>query len=316
MPHVLVAGPLHPAGIECLAAAPGITYRHVTSRDPAAYVSHVGDADGLVLRTQPLTAATVAIAPKLRIVSRNGVGYDTVEVEALTERGIPLAVVGDVNTAAVAEHAMMLLLAASRDLVNSANRLRTGDWLHRDEYRSRELDAKTLLIIGFGRIGRQLARYASAFGVRILAFDPWLPSFAFSGAERISDLHVGLESADLVSIHVPGTDRPILDVAAISRLKPGAIIVNTARGNVVDEAALAAALSEGRVGAAGIDVFSTEPPPPDHPLLALDSVIATPHSAGLTAECARRMARAAVQNVLDCLDGRLDPGLVVNPVKA
>ncbi len=312
MPHVVVAGPLHPAGLDVLAAAPGVSFVHETSRDPAAFSSHIGEADGLVLRTQPLTRSIVDMAPELRIVSRNGVGYDAVDIAALNERDIALAVVGDVNSATVAEHTVMLMLAASRRLFKSAVRLREGDWLYRDELESRELNGKNLLIIGFGRIGRRVARIATALEMSVFAYDPFIGSDHFDGAKRVSSLNDGLRDADVISLHIPATDIQILDSSAFRHMKPGVVIVNAARGSVVDETALLNAVTDGRVGAVGLDVFAEEPPAFDNPLLSHQSVIATPHSAGLTEECARRMARKAAQNVLDFLEGKLDPSLIVN----
>ena len=312
MPHVVVAGPLHEAGIDVLQSATDVTFVHETSRDPTAYVAHMEAADGLVLRTQTLNRSIVAKAPRLKVVSRNGVGYDAVDVAALDERGIALAVVGDLNAATVAEHTIMLMLAASRRLVKSANLLRDGDWLHRDDLEPRELHGKRLLIIGFGRIGRRVARIAEALGMTVLAHDPFVDADGFDGATPITKLDDGLAVADVISLHIPATDSQILDARSFSRMKPGVVIVNAARGSIIDEAALLEALEDGRVGAAGLDVFGTEPPPADHPLIAHQSVVATPHSAGLTEECATRMARKAAQNVLDYLAGTLDPSLIVN----
>ena len=313
MPHVVVAGPLHEAGIDVLQSAPDVTFVHETSRDPTAYVAHMEAADGLVLRTQTLNRSIVAKAPRLKVVSRNGVGYDAVDVAALDERGIALAVVGDLNAATVAEHTIMIMLAASRRLVKSANLLRDGDWLHRDDLEPRELNGKNLLIIGFGRIGRRVARIAEALGMTVLAHDPFVDADGFDGATPITKLDDGLAVADVISLHIPATDSQILDARSFSWMKPGVVIVNAARGSIIDEVALLEALEDGRVGAAGLDVFGTEPPPADHPLISHQSVVATPHSAGLTEECATRMATKATQNVLDYLAGTLDPSLIVNP---
>jgi D-3-phosphoglycerate dehydrogenase len=315
MAHVVVTGPIHPAGVALLERADGVTWDYVTDPDPAAYVAHLAEADGLVLRTQPLTEAILAEAPRLRIVSRHGVGYDAVDTAALDRRDIPLAIVGDVNSRTVAEHALMLLLAASRILVQSATLTRRGDWGHRNDFGPREAHGRTLLIVGFGRIGRHLAAMARAVGCTIVAYDPHLPDTAFDGVRRATDLKAALAEADLVSVHVPKTDGALIGAAEIAGMKPDAVIVNTARGGVVDEAALAEALGAGRLRAAALDVLVQEPPPADHPLLQLDNCIVTPHSAGLTAECAARMAAVAVQNVLDHFAGRLDPALVVNAAR-
>ncbi|MBP9181913.1 MAG: hydroxyacid dehydrogenase [Fuscovulum sp.] len=314
MPHVLVAGKLHPAGLDLLRAAGGVTFDHVEEISEASYQPHLPQADALVIRTQPLTAASLARAPGLRIVSRHGVGYDAVDVDALTARGIPLCIVGDVNSSGVAEHAMMLILAATHRLIAADRATRAGNWAWRNGLQTREVAGKRLLIVGFGRIGQKLAALAGAFGMEVHAHDPYLPASAWPGlVRRAPDLGPALAQADAVSLHLPRADRPVLGAAELAALKPGAIVVNTARGGLLDEAALAAALRSGHLGGAGIEVFGAEPPGPDHPLFGLDQAVLTPHNAALTVECAERMAIASVQNVLDFLAGRLDPALVVNP---
>jgi len=311
MRHVLVAGKVHPSGTAVLEAAEGVTFEVVDDPDPAAYLPRLPDAQGLLLRTQPLTAAHIAAAPRLSVVARHGVGFDAVDVDALSARGIPLAIVGDVNSRAVAEHAMMLILAARRRLVESATALRAGDWNHRNAFASREVDGATLLVVGFGRIGRQLARLAAAFGMRIVVHDPFADA-ATVEHEMAADLGAALAGADVVSIHVPKTGGALIGRDEIARMKADAVIVNTARGGLVDEAALLEALDGGHLGAAGLDVFEAEPPAPGDPLVAHPRVVATPHSAGLTAECAERMAVVAARNIVDHFAGRLDPALVVN----
>lgn len=313
MPHVVVAGRVHPSGLAVLEKAEGVTFESVTDPDPAAYLPRLPQADGVLLRTQPLTEEHLATAPRLAIVSRHGVGYDAVDVAALTARRIPLAVVGDVNSRTVAEHAMMLILAASRRLGEQHMRLKAGDWAHRNAFSGREVDGKTLLIVGFGRIGRNLAARAEPFGINILVHDPFVDPATVTHPVA-ADLRAGLEQADIVSLHVPKTgDGPLIGPDEIAAMKAHAVIVNTARGGLVDEAALLEALNADRLGAAGLDVFEAEPPAPDDPLIAHPRVVATPHTAGLTAECAERMAVVAARNIVDRFAGRLDRALVVNP---
>ena len=313
MPHVLVAGKLYPAGIALLEGDSAVSYDYVAAADPEAYIPYMARAEALIIRTQALTAETIALAPKLRIVSRHGVGFDAIDVAALDARRIPLAIVGDVNSRAVAEHAMMLLLASARRLTKSARALRGGDWVHRSDFEARELDGKTLLIIGFGRIGRRLAVLAQSFGMRVMARDPYLdPDSLGVGIEAVPHLHRALQESDFISLHAPRGYGVLLGRAEFEAMKPGVVIVNTARGSLIDEEALIAALAAGKVGAAGLDVLEVEPPSTDHPLFGFDNVIVTPHSAGLTEECARRMAQASVQNALDYFRGELDPALVVN----
>lgn len=313
MPHVLVAGKLHPSGIALLRDAPDVTFDYVEEVSEPSYAPLIGGADGLVIRTQPLSAATVALGGKLRIVSRHGVGYDSVDLPSLNARGITLAVVGDVNSISVAEQAMMLMLAAAKRALRADRSIRSGDWGWRNRLEQSELWGKRLLVVGYGRAGRHLARMAEPFGMEIRAFDPFLAAHGWpEGKVAPAELAEGLAWADFVSVHAPKTDRPVIGAAEFAHLRPGAIIVNTARGGVVDEPALIDALREGRVVAAGLDVFEDEPPAADNPLLSMDQVIVSPHIAGLTAECAERMAIESVRNVLNFFEGRLDPALVVN----
>lgn len=318
MPHLLIAGKIHPSGIDLLKAAPGITFDYVEEISEPSYMPLIGRADGLVIRTQPLSAATVAKGERLRIVSRHGVGYDSVDLPSLNDRGIALAVVGDVNSVSVAEQAMMLLLAAAKRAIRGDRAVRGGDWDWRNRFEQGELWKKRLLIVGFGRSGRHVARMAAGFGMEVRAFDPFLvrQGWPEGPVAPFADLAEGLAWADLVSVHAPKTDRPVIGAAELAAAKPSAILVNTSRGGVVDEAALVAALREGRLAAAGLDVFEDEPPSPDNPLLAMDQVVLSPHIAGLTVECAERMAVASVQNVLDFFSGRIDPALVVNGAHA
>ena len=318
MPHVLVAGKLHPSGIALLRAAPGVTFDYVEEVSEPSYAGLIGRAEGLVIRTQPLSAATVARAERLRIVSRHGVGYDSVDLAALDARGIALAVVGDVNSVSVAEQAMALMLALAKRLRRADRAVRGGEWRWRDRLEPTELSGRRLLILGYGRAGRRLARMAAGFDMEIRAHDPFLAARGWpeGPAAPAPDLAEALGWADVVSVHAPKAARPLIGAAELAALKPSAFLVNTARGGVVDEPALIAALRAGRLAGAGLDVFDDEPPAPGNPLLAMEEVILSPHVAGLTAECGERMAVASVRNVLDFFEGRADPALIVNGVPA
>lgn len=313
MPHVLVAGKIDAAGLTILQQADGITFDYVEEVSEESYRPYLANADGLVIRTQPLTSASIEMAEKLRIVSRHGVGYDSVDLQALQARGIALAIVGDVNSQSVAEHTIGLLFALSKKTLASDAAVRNGDWAWRDRDRPFELAQKNLLVVGMGRIGRRVAELASRLGMSVRGYDPKLPDMAWPdlGYGRETDLHLALASADIVTVCVPKGDKPLIGAPELSAMKRTALLVNTARGGVVDEAALAAAISKGEIAGAGVDVFDDEPPLRSNPLLHSDRVIVSPHVAGLTVESARRMSIASVRNVLDYFEGRLDPDLLV-----
>ncbi len=314
MPQVLVAGKLHPVGRAVLDGAPNMSVRYIDEISEESYAPFIAEADALLIRTQPLSAETVAKADRLRIVSRHGVGYDAVDVAALTARGIPLAVCGDVNSYSVAEHACMMILACAKRAVRADASVRHGPWGWRNTLESQDLRGRSLLIAGFGRIGRHVAQMMAGFGMDIRAYDPWLARHGWPDGPvaAMDDLAEALAWADVVSISAPKGERPLIGAPELAMMKPGAILVNTARGGIVDEAALADALRSGHLGAAGLDVFEQEPPAPDHPLLQFDQLILSPHIAGVTEGAAERMAIGSAQNILDFLSGTLDPDLIVN----
>ncbi len=312
--HVLVAGKIHAAGIALLKQRSGVVVDLVEAVTTDAYLPHLANADAILIRTQPMTAAEIALAPKLQIVSRHGVGFDAIDVQALNARKIPLAIVGDVNSRAVAEHTLMLMLTAARRTVAHHVASTNGNWNERNRFDSTELDGKTLLVIGFGRIGRRVAELAKAFGMNVLAFDPYMTpeQMAAMGVFHVPVMNAALSSADYVTVHMPGGNGPMISTAELARMKSGAIIVNAARGGLVDEVALDAALRQRKLRAAALDVLAQEPPSPDHPLLSNPYLTISPHNAGLTEECAMRMGVSAAQNILDCFDGKLNRSLVVN----
>lgn len=315
MARVLVAGRIHQAGIAVLSEAGDVELTIVDDPAPGAFLPHLGETQGLLLRTQPLTAQHIAAAPDLKIVSRHGVGYDQVDVDALSARGIPLAIVGDVNARTVAEHCLALMLAGAKGLMTHDRETRAGNWRVREAFGARELDGKTLLIVGMGRIGTRVATLAGAFGMKVLGYDPYLSAQIIRerGAEPVDALVPALGQADYVSLHLPkSNDTPVMGAGELAAMKTGAFLVNAARGGLVDEAALIAALKAGALSGAGLDVFEREPPGADDPLFSAPGIVVSPHIGGLTQECAIRMARMAARNILAGLAGDLDRDLVVN----
>lgn len=317
MPRLLVAGKLHPAGEARIAdlRAGGVEVDYIQEISEAAFLPFIGSADALVLRTQPLTAETIAKAPRLKVVSRHGVGYDAVDVAALTARGIALTIVGDLNSASVAEQAMMFLLAASKRLLRADRAVRDpAGWGWRNRLGQQEISGKSLLIIGYGRSGRKLAKMAAGFDMQVRAHDPYLESLGWPDGpvSPVTDLAEGFAWADCISVHIPKSDRPILGADELALCKPGVIIANTARGGVVCETALQAALQNGQVHAAGLDVFEVEPPVDPMPFAGADNAILSPHIAGLTEEASERMALACVNNAMNYLNQTVDPSMIVN----
>jgi D-3-phosphoglycerate dehydrogenase / 2-oxoglutarate reductase len=243
----------------------------------------------------------------LRAVARIGVGYDAVDVEALTRRGIPLMTCNTDNSPTVSEYAFYMMLHLCKGGAHMDSIPRQGRWPQRYDVLPTELLGKLLLIIGFGRIGTRVAKRALAMEMAVEVYDPYVPAETVraTGCTPVPDLDAALPRADFVTLHCPKTPETagLFDAARIARMKPGARLINTARGGLVDEAALYAALAAGKLAGAGIDVFEVEPPPVSNALFALPNVIMAPHVAGVTVEAVSRMSEQTARNILSVLDG-------------
>jgi D-3-phosphoglycerate dehydrogenase len=261
-------------------------------------------------------AELIARCPDLLAICTPGAGYDVVDVTACNAAGVIVCNNSGPGAEAVAEHALGLMLALCKRIAQADRALRSGRAAEREAFRGSELRGKVLGLVGLGQIGRRLAELCrGAFAMTVLAYDPLLSAdqVAARGAEAV-ELDTLLARADFVALNCPLTPqtRGLVGRAQFARMKPGAFFVTTARGGVHDEAALLDALRSGRLAGAGLDVFEQEPPPADHPLLALDTVIATPHVAGITVEAGRELARAAAEQWLAIFAGAVPPRLV-NP---
>ncbi len=280
-----------------------------------AHVLHLSPARDEVPVAWHVTASLLAQCPELLLVSSGGAGYDTIDVDACTAAGVAVVNQAGGNAASVAEHTIGLLLAVTHRLAESDRLLRTRRGFAREHLMGREVRGKAIGLVGIGHVGTQVARIAAALGMRVLATDPNLTDdeIRARGAEPVDFLAL-LAAADVVSLHCPRLDSTIrmMDAAAFARMKPGSVFITTARGGIHDEAALHAALVGGHLAGAGLDVWETEPPPLDHPLLALDTVVATYHTAGVTHECRRNIAAIAADQILAVLDGERPPRLL-NP---
>ena len=314
MPHIVVAGLLHPSGRALLDRANGVSVTYISETSEASLAAEVAQADAVLLRTQPMTAPTIAKGGRLKIVSRHGVGYDAVDVNALSERGVALAVCGDVNSTTVAEHAAMMILATCKRLLRADASVRGGAWEWRNKLEARDVREQNLLLVGYGRIGRHTAAMMQVFGMNVRAHDPFLlkQGWPVDAVPSVRTLAEGLAWADVVSFSLPHTGKPLIGSDEFKQMRDGVVLINTARGGLIDEAALVSALQSGKVGAAGLDVFANEPMPNDHPLFKFDQVVLTPHIGGLTQDAAERMAVSSAENILDFFEGKLDHTLIVN----
>jgi len=317
MYKLLVAGKLHPAGVDRIfeLEQKGYLVTYIEDITEESYARLISDADALIIRTQPLSSETLSSASKLKVVSRHGVGYDAIDLNALNSRKIALTIVGDVNSVSVAEHAMMMLLACAKHAVRGDRSVRIpSKWNWRNQLEQREVSGSNLLIVGFGRAGQKLAQMAKAFKMSVSAFDPYISpeQWPDDDVNRFSDLAQGLAWADCLSLHVPKSEKPLINVAEFTQMKPGIIIANTSRGGVICETALVNALNSGKVHAVGLDVFEKEPPILGKELCDRDDVLLSPHIAGLTDKASERMALACIENAINYLNGTINPNLIVN----
>jgi D-3-phosphoglycerate dehydrogenase len=276
----------------------------------------LADCSGIALSGTPYKQTEMDASPAMQVVARIGVGYDAVEVPALTARRVPLMTAGTANSTSVAEQAFNLMISLAKRNVEMDRMVRGGRWNDRHGSLPLELSGKTVLIVGFGRIGTRSAKRCLGFDMTVLIYDPFVDAgkIAAAGCEPVSNLDTALPLADFVSIHCPKNPTTIglFNAARLALMKKGAFIVNTARGGIIDEPALSAALRSGHIAGAGLDVFEDEPTSVNNELLTMDTVIASPHMAGVTVEAVAAMAVATAQNILSVLDGNPNRDNVIN----
>lgn len=302
--RVLISDKLGADGVALFQSADDVEVDIRTGLSEDDLCSIVGDYDALVVRSgTQVTDRVIDAADRLRIIGRAGVGTDNVDVDAATRRGIIVMNTPDANTIATAEHAMALLLSSARCVVAAHNNVADGKW-ERSDFTGTELRHKVLGVIGFGRVGRAVAARAQAFDMTVMAYDPFVSErVARTAKVELADLGEVLAAADFVTLHTALSDetRNLINSERLALMKPTATLINAARGGLVDAAATAAALDEGRLRAVAIDVFAEEPPPADHPLVGHPKVIHTPHLGASTTEAQRGVAIEIAEQVLDAL---------------
>lgn len=261
--------------------------------------------DGLMVRQGRITQEVIAASPNLKVIAKHGVGVDNVDIAAAAKRGIPVLRAMGSNSRAVAEHTITLALALVKEILPLDRAVKSGEW-PKPVFTGKDFLDATIGLIGYGGIGRETARMAEALGMEVVVYDPFAPGAAEAdGFASATDIDAMLPGLDILSIHCPltATTRDIIDARRLTLMKPTAVVVNTARGGIVNEAALAEALSAGRIAGAALDSFSIEPPPADSPLWALNTLIATPHIGGVTHGSADSMAEIAARHIISVLDG-------------
>ena len=302
---LLEAAGLEPVYVPAYAQGEGLIEAVRTAR-PVAILSRMGRID----------AAVFEAAPGLRVISKHGVGVDNINLDLASAHGVPVLVATGANAVSVAEHAMALLFAVAKKIVPLDSGLRAGRW-EKPGFKGRELAGSRIGLVAFGSIARQMAVYAKAFGMEVVAFDPFCPDevFASTGVTRAQSLDELISGCDIISLHSPLTDetRNMINAERLARMRPDAILINTGRGGLIDEEALAAALREGRITGAGLDTFAQEPPAADHPFWSEPRLVMTPHIGGVTTAANERVGVDAAQGIIDVLAGRpVPPARIVN----
>ena len=302
---------------EGLALLEGVAEVYVAdNQDPNNYLDQMADADALIVRIARCDGHAIENSPNLKVIGRTGVGYDTVDVAKATELGIPVVITPGANNRSVAEHAVAMMFALSKNLVEAQNEMCAGNWEIRGARKAFELEGKTVGVIGMGAIGRETAKICQGCGMKIAGYDPFLSRECIEsmGAEYYADYEDLLKEADIVTIHVPLTDgtRDMISMKQLKLMKKTALIVNCSRGGIVNERDLVEALKAGIIAGAGTDVFCNEPPKTDDPLLNCPNLLVSPHSAAQTREAVIKMAQMCVNGCLAVCRGEKWP-FVANP---
>ncbi len=268
------------------------------------------EADGLITQYAPLTRRVLERLPRCKVIARYGVGVDTIDLRAATDLGIIVANVPDYCIDEVADQTMGLILGLARKIAFLDQRVKANQWDFRQGKPIHRMQGKVLGLIGSGRIGQEVGKRMSAFGVRVIAFDPYVKELA--GIE-LTDLDTLLKTSDFISIHCPlnASTRHLIGVKEFHKMEKKPLLINTSRGPIVDEEALVAALQEGRISGAGLDVLETEPPVPENPLLKMENVVLSPHISFYSEESIRELKRRTAENVAEVLVGK-KPDSVVN----
>ena len=313
---ILVVQGLHEQGLQMLKNRTDIEFNVLMSDDENEILEAAKDVNGITVRTAKISSRIIEAANKLQVVSRHGVGYDSIDLVSLNNKKIPLTIAAHSNMISVAEQAMFFLLALSKNVFYYDDFTRKGDWTNRWDVKAWDLAQKNILVIGFGRIGSNFVKRALAFDMNVYVYDPYVEKekVKISGAIPVDNISENLQKMDAVTLHCPknGETTDLFTKKEFDLMKKSSFVINCARGGILNEEDLHEALTNKKIAGAGLDVFDVEPTPSSNPLFKLNNVILSPHIAGVTIESTVRMATETVQNVLDVLDDKINQSVVVN----
>ena len=313
---ILVIQPIHDAGIQLLKNNSKFEFDVIENIDQDNIKSKIAECDGLSIRTAKLSSELINFSKKLKIISRHGVGYDNIDLKALKDKNITLAITATANAVAVSEHVMFMLLNISKRKDMYDKTVKSGNFSDRNKLpKTIELWNKNILIAGFGRIGQCLIKRCKGFEMNVYVYDPFVSKEIIEqlGGKKVENLSEAITKMDAISLHMPLNDKTknIINYDLLKKMRKNCIIINAARGGIINEIDLDKALNENLIFGAGLDVFEVEPPEQSNLLLKNDKVFLSPHTAAFTEECMIRMGKETIQNIIDFFDKKLDKSKII-----
>ena len=316
MKKVLIVEKIHKSGIQLIENRDDFSYEVVENLEINFLKNKLKDCEAVSLRVFKLNKELIEAATKLKIISRHGVGYDNVDIETVKKKNITLAITAKANAGSVAEHVFFMMLNISRGIDIYDKCVREGNFSKRNDLQlTKELWNKNILIAGFGRTGKNLIKKCIGFDMNVFVYDPYVHKKIIDdlGGKKIDDFAKIIKEMDYVSLHMPSTNetKNLIDLTILSSMKKNAIIINTSRGDIINEKDLNDALNKNMISGAGLDVFAKEPPNANNPLLKNKKVFLSPHASTFTEECTERMGIETIQNIIDFFDRKLDKAMIV-----
>ena len=316
MKNILIIQPIDKSGIEILENHPDYNFEIIDGTDLEEIKKKIIECDGISIRTAKLPAEVIRGAKNLKVISRHGVGYDNIDLEAAKEKNITISITATANAVAVAEHVMFMLLNISKRKDMYDKTVKSGRFNDRNKLpKTIELWNKNILIMGFGRIGKSLIKRCIGFEMNVYIYDPFVSKEEIEsfGGKKIEDLKEGVKKMDALTLHMPLNEKTknIINYDVLKNMKKNCIIINASRGGIINESDLNKSLNENKIFGAGLDVFDTEPPDNDNPLLKNDKTFLSPHTAAFTEECMVRMGKETIQNIIDFFDKKLEKSKIV-----